>query len=76
MDISDMHRIIASILDVSYALQNTNVLFHERVCVSPPHYYLKWFEKYYQNIPLNWDDVPFPLQCITGFKVKIQKYII
>ena len=53
-----MHRLTARILDVSNAFQNTNVPIHERVCVSPPPYYLDWFLRYYPNVPLNRDDVP------------------
>ena len=41
-----MHRLFASILDVSNAFQNTNVPIHEIVCVSPLPYYLHWFGKY------------------------------
>ena len=62
IDIASMHRLTASILDVSNELQNTNVSTHEIVCVSPPSYYLDWFEKSYPNIPLNRDDGPFCLQ--------------
>ena len=38
--IASMHRLTARILDVSNAIQNTNVPIHEIVCVSPPTYYL------------------------------------
>ena len=38
--IVDMHRLTASILDVSNVFQNTNVTIHEILCVSPPPYYL------------------------------------
>ena len=54
-----MHRLTASILDVSNAFQDTHVTIHERVCVSPPPYYLDWFERSYPNIPLNIEDGPF-----------------
>ena len=47
-----IHRLSASILDVSNAFQNTNVPIHEIVCVSPPPYYLDWFEKYYPDVPV------------------------
>ena len=50
---ADMHRLNDRILDVSNAFQNKNVPIHERVCVSPPHYYLDWFEISYPNVPLN-----------------------
>ena len=51
--VADMHRLTARILNVTNYLHNTNVPIHERVCVSPPPYYLDWFEKYYPNFPLN-----------------------
>ena len=57
--ISYMHRLTARILDVSNSFQNTNVTINERVCVSPPPYYLNWFERSYPNVPLNRDDGPF-----------------
>ena len=52
-DITSMHRLTGSILDVSNAFQNTNFPIHERVCVSPPPYYIDWFESFYPNVPLN-----------------------
>ena len=61
-----MHRLTARILDVSNAFQNTNVPIHEIVCVSPPPYYLDWFEIYYPNVLLNQDDGTFFLQCMNG----------
>ena len=60
-----MHRLAARILDVSNALQNKNVPIHERVCFSPPPYYLDWFERYYPNIPLNRDDGQFLLHYMN-----------
>ena len=42
--IESMHRLTARILDVSNAFQNKNAPIHERVCVSPPPYYLDGFE--------------------------------
>ena len=60
-----MHRLTTRILDVSNAFQNTNVTIHESVCVSPPPYYLDWFEIYYPNVPLNQDDGPFCHQCMN-----------
>ena len=45
--IASMHSLTASILDISNAFQNKNVPIHERVCVSPPPYYLNWFEMHY-----------------------------
>ena len=56
IDIASMHRLTDRILDVSNAFQNTNVPIH---FVSPPPYYIDWFERSYPNIPLNLDDVPF-----------------
>ena len=61
-----MHRLTARILDISDTFQNTNVPIHERVCVSPPAYYLDWFEISYPNIPLNQDDGPFCLKIMNG----------
>ena len=59
IDIASMHRITARILDVSNAFQNTNVPIHEIFCVSPPPYYLNWFERSYPNIPINLDNSRF-----------------
>ena len=63
-----MHRLTASILDVITAFQNTNDTIHERVCVSPPPYYLDWFEIYYPNVPLNRGYGTFCLQCMNGIQ--------
>ena len=63
-----MHILTARILDVSNAFQNTNVPIHERVCVSPPSYYLDWFEIPYLNVLLNKDGGPFCLQCMNGIQ--------
>ena len=60
-----MHRLTASILDVSNAFHNTNDPIHERVCVIPPPYYLDWFEITYPNGPLNRYYGPFCLQCLN-----------
>ena len=57
--IAAMYRPTARILDVINAFQNTNVPIHERVCVSPPPYYLDWFEISYPNVTLNRDDGTF-----------------
>ena len=57
-----------SIFDVSNAIQNTNVPIHLIVCVSPPPYYLDWFEISYPNVSLNQDDGPFFLQCMNGIQ--------
>ena len=67
--IASMHRLTARILDVSNAFQNTNVPIHEWFCVSPPPYYLDWFERSYPTVPLNRHDGPFCLQCINGIQV-------
>ena len=53
IDIAAVHILTAKILDVSTAFQNTNVPIHERVCVSPPTYYIDFFEIYHPNVPLN-----------------------
>ena len=60
-----MHRLTTSILDVSNAFQNTNVLIYEIVCVSTPPFYLDWFEISYPNVPINRDDGPFCIQCMN-----------
>ena len=66
-----MHRLTDRIVDVSNIFQNTNVPIHERVCVSPPPYYIDWFERSYPNVPLNRDDGTFCLQCMNGIQGKI-----
>ena len=48
-----MHRLTASILDVSNAFQNKNLLIYERLCVITPPFYIDWFEKSYPNVTLN-----------------------
>ena len=60
-----MHRFTDRVFDARNALQNMNVPTHERVCVSPPPYYLDWFEKSNPNVTLNRDDGPFFLQCMN-----------
>ena len=70
ISIADIHRLTASILDVTNAFQNTNLPIHERFFVSPPPYYLDWFERYYPNVPLNRDYGPFCLQCMNGIQGK------
>ena len=66
-----INRLTARILDVSNEFQNKNVPIHERVCVSPPPYYLDWFERSYPNVPLNRDDGPFVFSVWIKFKEKI-----
>ena len=66
--IASMYRLSARILDVSNAFKNTTVTIHERVCVSPPPYYLDRFERSYPNVPLNQYDGPFCLQCMNGIQ--------
>ena len=63
-----MHRLTARILNVSNAFQNTNIHIHERVCASPPPYYIDWFERSYLNVPLNRYDGPFCIQCMNGIQ--------
>ena len=65
ISISSIHKLTARILDVSNEFQNTNVPIYERVFVSPPPYYLYWFEISYPNFPLNIYDGPFFLQCMN-----------
>ena len=60
-----MHILTDIILDVSNAFQNKKIPIHERFCVSPPPYYLDWFERSYPNVPLNRYDGPFCLQCMN-----------
>ena len=57
-----MHILTVRILDVSNPFQNTNFTIHERVCVSPPPYYIDWFEIFYPNFPINQDDGTFLIQ--------------
>ena len=61
-----MHRLTAIISDLSNAFQNKNISINERVCVSPPPYYLDWFKISYPNFPLNRYDGPFFLQRMNG----------
>ena len=61
-----MHRLTARILDVGNVFQNTNVIIHERVYVSPTLYYIDWLERSYTNVPLNRYDGSFCLQCMNG----------
>ena len=63
-----MNRLTAKILDVINASQNKNASIHRIVYVIPPNYYLDWFEKYYPNVPLNWDERQFYLQCMNGIQ--------
>ena len=63
-----MHRLTASILDFSNTFHNTNVPIHERFCVSPPPYYLEWFEMSYHNVTLNLDGGIFCLQFMNGIQ--------
>ena len=65
IDIADMHRLTARILDVSNAFQTKNVPIHEKVFDSPPPYYLDWFEISYPNVTINLDYGPFFLQCMN-----------
>ena len=46
--------------------QNKNVPINEILCVSPPPYYLDWFERSYPNVPINRDDFPFCLCYMNG----------
>ena len=57
--IADMHIITVKILDVSNSFQYKTSPIHEIFCVSPPPYYLVWFEISYPNVLLNQDDGPF-----------------
>ena len=70
ISIAVMNKLTARILDVSNAFQNTNVSIYERVCVSPPPYYLHWFERSCPNVPLNWDEGPFCLQYMNVIQGK------
>ena len=57
-----MHRHTANILDVINAFQNKNVPIYERVCVSPPLYYIDWIEISYPNVTLNGEEGQLCLQ--------------
>ena len=48
--IKDTHRLNSSIWDVSNDFQNKNFSINKIVCVSPPPYYLDWFEKYHPKL--------------------------
>ena len=63
-----MNRLTDNILDVSNAFKYTNFPIHDRVCVSPPTYYLYWSEIYYPNVPLNLDGGTFYLRCMNGIQ--------
>ena len=66
IDITAMHILTASILDLSNAFQNKNDPIYEIICVIPPPYYLYWFEISYTNNSLNQYDGTFYLQCMNG----------
>ena len=70
IDIAAMHRLTTKILDISNYLQNKNVPINEIVCVSPPPYYLEWFEQFHPNVPLNKYSGPFCLQYINVIQGK------
>ena len=63
-----MNRLIVSILDVNNAFHNTNVPINEKVYVSPPPYFLDWFERSYPDVRINIDEGPFFLQCMNVIK--------
>ena len=63
-----MHILTASILYVSNAFQNKYFPIHERVCVSPPPYYLELFEISYPNVPLSTYDGPFCIKSMNGIQ--------
>ena len=69
-----MHRLTSRILDFINSFQSTNVPSHGIVCVSPPPYYLDWFEISYLNVPINRDDGPFCLQCMNDIQGTNQLY--
>ena len=66
--IADMHRITARMLDVSNAFQNRKFPINERVCVSPPTYYLDSLDISYPNISINRDECTFCLQFMNGIQ--------
>ena len=53
ISITDMNILTDKISDISNEFQNTNVSIHEIVCVSPPPYYIDWFDIYQPSVPLN-----------------------
>ena len=59
--IADMHRPTVRCLCVIDTFYNTNSPIHEIFDVSPPPYYMDWFEKYFPIVPLNRHDSPFSL---------------
>ena len=67
-DIMNVYRLTARIFDVRNEFQNTHSPIYERVCVSPPPYYLYWFVISYLNVTLNKDEGPFFIQCMNGIQ--------
>ena len=66
--IADMHKLTDRILDSSNTFRNKNVPIHEIVCVSPPPYYIDWFEKCYPNATLNRNKVHFVFNSRMEFR--------
>ena len=62
INITDMHRLTASIWDVSNDFQNKYFPINEIVYVSIPPYNMDYFEQYYPNFLLNWYVVPLFIQ--------------
>ena len=65
ISIAGIHILTTRISDVSNAFQNTNAPINEKFCVSPPPYYLDWFEISYPNVLFNRDEGKFCLQCMN-----------
>ena len=68
IDIADMHKLTARILDFSNAFNNMNVPIYELFYVCTPPYYIDWVESSYANFPLSRYDGPFCFQCMNGIK--------
>ena len=63
-----MHRLTVRILEVGNEFQNKTFPICERVCVSPPPYYLYWFEISYPDVIFNLCYGPFCIKCINGIQ--------
>ena len=55
-------------LDVRNAFQNTQRSVSERVLLTPPPFYLEWFNLRYPHLSISRDDGPFCLQAVNGIQ--------
>ena len=68
INITDIHRLTASIWGFSNDFQNKHFPINEIVCVSIPPYNMDLFEKYYPNFLLNWYDISLFIQQMNGIE--------